>query len=364
LTENEPRIFLCHASDDKARVRELYHQLKGAGYHPWLDEEDLLPGQAWWAEIKKVISDPYNLVVVCLSHNSVTKRGVVQREIKRALDVLEEMPEDTIYMIPARLEDCRVPERLSDLHWVDLFEPSGFEKLKRSLNSEISKRQPGRQRFGTETELQSILSHLSMQEIRDHYLYREETHKSLLNALTTGKTEEYVKLALGIADPAGNYSSAEHHLGWRIIGENTYESVFELAKSLYACSSPRKIPGIIRSHNLNYLKISVGSEMALMLHPDIFWVANVRTVWANLLIKYGDNYELANAELELYRDSDRTSEMDYQIWAEIYAQLEVSLERLHNLGADEAGRQGVKPGKLKFLWADAVASVLYHYSHK
>jgi hypothetical protein len=105
LTENEPRIFLCHASDDKARVRELYHQLEAAGYHPWLDEEDLLPGQSWWAEIKKVITDPYNLVVVCLSSNSITKRGVVQREIKRALDVLEETPEGTIYLIPARLED-------------------------------------------------------------------------------------------------------------------------------------------------------------------------------------------------------------------------------------------------------------------
>jgi formylglycine-generating enzyme required for sulfatase activity len=142
LTENEPRIFLCHASDDKARVRELYHQLKAAGYHPWLDEEDLLPGQAWWATIRKVISDPYNLVVVCLSSNSITKRGVVQREIKRALDVLEEMPEDTIYLIPARLGDCQVPDRLSDLHCVDLFEPDGFGKLKGALDFEISRRQP------------------------------------------------------------------------------------------------------------------------------------------------------------------------------------------------------------------------------
>ncbi len=139
---HKPRIFLCHAKEDKPRVKELYHQLKEAGYHPWLDEEDLLPGQDWWAEIKKIISNPYNLVVVCLSAQSVTKRGVVQREIKRALDVLEEMPEDTIYLIPARLEDCRVPDRLSDLHWVNLFEADGFEKLRQALDSELSKRSP------------------------------------------------------------------------------------------------------------------------------------------------------------------------------------------------------------------------------
>jgi hypothetical protein len=66
MTETKPRIFLCHAHEDKPRVRELYAQLKAAGYYPWLDEEDLLPGQKWRTEIKKIITDPYNLVVVCL----------------------------------------------------------------------------------------------------------------------------------------------------------------------------------------------------------------------------------------------------------------------------------------------------------
>jgi formylglycine-generating enzyme required for sulfatase activity len=135
-----PRVFLCHAKEDKARVRELYRQLKAAGYAPWLDEVDLLPGQAWRLAIKKIITDPYNLVVVCLSRNSITKRGVVQEEIAWALDVLKQTPEGAIYLIPARLEECEVPDRLADLHWVNLFEPGGFEYLKRSLDFELGKR--------------------------------------------------------------------------------------------------------------------------------------------------------------------------------------------------------------------------------
>jgi formylglycine-generating enzyme required for sulfatase activity len=138
---HKPRIFLCHASEDKPKVQALYHQLKKAGYHPWLDEYDLLPGQDWRQEIEKLITDPYNLVVVCLSNNSITKRGVVQQEITWALDVLDQMPEETIYLIPARLEPCQPPRRLSRLHWVDLFEPDGFENLKRTLDLELSKRQ-------------------------------------------------------------------------------------------------------------------------------------------------------------------------------------------------------------------------------
>jgi hypothetical protein len=39
------RIFLCHASEDKAQVREVYHQLKALGFAPWLDEAEILPDQ-------------------------------------------------------------------------------------------------------------------------------------------------------------------------------------------------------------------------------------------------------------------------------------------------------------------------------
>jgi hypothetical protein len=141
----KPRIFLYHASEDKPRVAELYYKLKAAGYHPWLDKEDLLPGQTWRHEIEQIIRDPYNIVVVCLSCNSVTKRGVVQQEIKWALDVLDQTPEGTIYLIPARLEDCQVPDRLSKRHWVELFEPDGFGKLKQALDFELGKRQPPHQ---------------------------------------------------------------------------------------------------------------------------------------------------------------------------------------------------------------------------
>jgi hypothetical protein len=39
------RIFLCHASEDKVQVRDVYQRLAALqGFEPWLDEEDLFPG--------------------------------------------------------------------------------------------------------------------------------------------------------------------------------------------------------------------------------------------------------------------------------------------------------------------------------
>lgn len=50
-----PHIFLCHASEDKARVLEIYGRFKQKGLKPWLDKQDLLPGQNWSKEIRKAI---------------------------------------------------------------------------------------------------------------------------------------------------------------------------------------------------------------------------------------------------------------------------------------------------------------------
>lgn len=39
------RVFLCHASQDKPVIRELYQRLSAEDWlNPWLDEEKLLPG--------------------------------------------------------------------------------------------------------------------------------------------------------------------------------------------------------------------------------------------------------------------------------------------------------------------------------
>lgn len=116
------RVFLCHASQDKPIVRELYQRLKAENWiDPWLDKAKLLPGQDWELVIEKAVDDS-DVVIVCLSSQSVSKEGFVQREIRYAYDLALEKPEDTIFLIPLRLDDCIVPRKLRTLHWVDYFD--------------------------------------------------------------------------------------------------------------------------------------------------------------------------------------------------------------------------------------------------
>ncbi len=125
-------VFLCHSSADKPAVRTLYEKLVTQSIDTWLDEENLLPGEDWQREIPRAVKNA-DVVIVCLSKQSVNKQGYLQKEIRFALDAADEKPEGTIFLIPARLEECVVPERLEKWQWVNLYEENGFERLMRAL---------------------------------------------------------------------------------------------------------------------------------------------------------------------------------------------------------------------------------------
>ncbi|WP_013325751.1 toll/interleukin-1 receptor domain-containing protein [Gloeothece verrucosa] len=139
------QIFLAHASEDKPQVLELYNKLQDEGYKPWIDKEDLLPGQSWPEEIPKAIRNS-DIFIACLSSTSVLKRGYIQREFRLALNFMAEMPAGQIYLIPLKLDECEVPDlqqvdygiALKNIQWLDYWKPNGFERLLRTINNYFS----------------------------------------------------------------------------------------------------------------------------------------------------------------------------------------------------------------------------------
>ena len=127
------KVFLCHSSNDKTVVRTLYRQLSSVnGLAPWLDEVNLLPGEDWHYEITKAIEDT-DVVIVCVSRNMISKEGYIQKEIKHALDVADEKPEGSVFIIPVLLEPCDIPRRLSKWQWLHYSTEGAFERLMRAL---------------------------------------------------------------------------------------------------------------------------------------------------------------------------------------------------------------------------------------
>ena len=126
------KVFISYAREDCKVAKKIYNDIKSNGIIPWIDCEDLLPGQKWKKEISQAIKDS-SYFLALLSSNSISKKGYVQKELKLALDVYDEFPHSEIFIIPVRIDSC-IPndERLNVLHWSDLF-PSYNEGLQRIL---------------------------------------------------------------------------------------------------------------------------------------------------------------------------------------------------------------------------------------
>jgi hypothetical protein len=104
-----------------------------------MDEKDIHPGEKWESAIQSAIRHS-DFVLVCLSANSINKRGFIQKEIKYALDIWQEKLEIDIFLIPIRLEDCEVPISLHSFQWLDLFEENGWKSLFEAIQEGMKRR--------------------------------------------------------------------------------------------------------------------------------------------------------------------------------------------------------------------------------
>lgn len=125
-------VFISYAKEDQRSAERLYLDLKHAGLSVWMDTHDLLPGQLWEREIEEAISRS-SYFIALQSTRSVGKRGHVQKELRRALEVAEEYPEDELFVIPVRVEECEPTFRaIQKLQRLDLF-PDYAEGLRKLI---------------------------------------------------------------------------------------------------------------------------------------------------------------------------------------------------------------------------------------
>ena len=103
------QVFLSYARDDGKAARRLYDDLRRSGpMHVWFDRVDLLPGMEWKPAIRKAIRES-RFFVALLSKSSVANRGYRHTELRQALEVKDEFPRAKTYLVPARLDNCRMP---------------------------------------------------------------------------------------------------------------------------------------------------------------------------------------------------------------------------------------------------------------
>lgn len=137
-----PQVFIAYVEEDRPRAVYLFEALEAAGLAPWMDVRKLVPGQNWPRAIEGAIEGS-DFFVACFSENSVRKKGGFQAEIRYALDCARQVPLDEIFIVPVRLDGCRVPRAIQrEYQYVDLFPDwaRGLRRLLGMMRKEVERR--------------------------------------------------------------------------------------------------------------------------------------------------------------------------------------------------------------------------------
>jgi hypothetical protein len=131
VAQTKPRVFIAYVEEDLPFARKLYRAFEDNGFRPWLDKKKLMPGQNWPRAIETAIHTS-DFFVACFSRRATSKRGSFHSELRYALFCAAKVPLDEIFLIPLRLDDCAVPNRISkQIQYLDLFPEwdSGLSRL-------------------------------------------------------------------------------------------------------------------------------------------------------------------------------------------------------------------------------------------
>ena len=128
------QVFISCADTDLAVARNLYRDLRRRGHDPWLPKDSLVAGQDTRRAISHAIRSS-KLFVALSSRRSLRERGYFRKELQQAVDILEEMPRDSVFIVPARVDECELDnEVLRQLFPVDLF-PEYFDGVAKILKA-------------------------------------------------------------------------------------------------------------------------------------------------------------------------------------------------------------------------------------
>lgn len=227
------QVFLSYARADGKKAKRLYEDLCRLGLiRVWFDRVDLLPGIKWKPAIRKAIRESDYFLAV-LSRNAVSTRGVRHSELREAYEVAKEFPEDWIFLIPTRLDDCSMPfSELEEFNYADLFPKwkEGVAQLSRIFGSQADgKLMPtGKQTVGASV---AVVGSKTGNPVK---IQDRKPHQSHQSQAPSSKTGFHYKVGLADLDRNGSNSITRRVAQ----GLNHVQSVFDLVPERLA--APRQ----------------------------------------------------------------------------------------------------------------------------
>jgi TIR domain len=140
------KIFVGYPSEHESTAREIFQFLRAKGDDVWFDKVSLVAGTDWDKERDKGQREADLIVHLC-SDIILKRAGVVNREIRQTLRLVEDQPLGALFVVPIRLEPVKLPVELTRFQYFDF-----GNDWKERLSEAVEKRRA--QLSGNATEMQ------------------------------------------------------------------------------------------------------------------------------------------------------------------------------------------------------------------
>jgi hypothetical protein len=119
-----PKVFISHASEDKAFVVDFATRLRARGVDAWLDRWEILPGDSLVRKIFDEGLGQAKAVIVVISRHSVDKPWV-----REELDIaVVQKINHVSKLIPVIIDGTKVPSPLQATVWERIDDPKNYEE--------------------------------------------------------------------------------------------------------------------------------------------------------------------------------------------------------------------------------------------
>lgn len=119
-----PKVFLCHASEDKERfVLGFAEKMRQKGIDVWLDIWEMYPGDSIVDKIFNEGIKNANAFIVVISKNSIEKSWVKEELNTAVINRIEKKCK----LIPIIIDECEVPICLKSLIWERLSDLQNYD---------------------------------------------------------------------------------------------------------------------------------------------------------------------------------------------------------------------------------------------
>lgn len=126
------RIFIMYSREDLPSAESITKTLRDMGYRPWLDVEEITPGERWAYAAGKGLAESA-VALLLVSKNLNLESGFVAKELEVAMAKMRSRDQAFSPVIPVLLDETEVPQQLREVHAVDMSSKQGIDQLGKGL---------------------------------------------------------------------------------------------------------------------------------------------------------------------------------------------------------------------------------------